>query len=163
MLQLRRKYEFKNRENGIDYIEGDPIAMQLIVNSELDENKNLWLKSLTDDLDDRALTEKLTKEYGKNKDNRFYASVMNVVVRANRGKFEEDKDMCDALREIFEDELNERERKGLEQGLEEGVWAMISFCQEMNITYENTLEQVMKKFELSRGQAEEKIKRYWNR
>lgn len=172
-----RNYILRQIENGIYYIDGDPITMQLIVNSELDTNKNLWLKSLTDDLNDQTLAKKLAEEYGKNKDKKLYTSVMDVVVRANREKFEEDKDMCNALREIFQNELNEREqigiRQGLEQGLEQGieqgieqglrqgVKALISFCQEMDIPYANTLEKVIEKFGFTRTQAEETMTMFW--
>ena len=38
---------------------------------------------------------------------------MDVIVRANKGLFEEvkEKDMCDAIRELFQDEIEEVTKK----------------------------------------------------
>ena len=35
-----------------------------------------------------------------------YRSVMELIVRANKQKFEEVKGMCDALRELMKDEID---------------------------------------------------------
>lgn len=40
----------------------------------------------------------------------------SLIVRANRGKFEEVKGMCDALMELMKDELDEREKIGEKRG-----------------------------------------------
>lgn len=55
---------------------------------------------------------------------------MDVIVRANEEKFKEDDDMiCDALMEIIQDKLDEREKQileraekqGMERGMQEGI------------------------------------------
>lgn len=50
----------------------------------------------------------------------LYQAVMNVILRANREEAEAEKKMCDALRELFADELKESEIRGIEQGTETG-------------------------------------------
>lgn len=45
---------------------------------------------------------------------------MDIIVRANHEMFEEAKEMCDALRELFADEFKENRREGLQAGLKEG-------------------------------------------
>ena len=47
---------------------------------------------------------------------------MDVIVRANKGLFEEvkEKDMCDAIRELFQDEIEEATKKVRTEALLEG-------------------------------------------
>ena len=55
----------------------------------------------------------LATEYEKNRNNVLYKAMMDVIVRANKGLFEEvkEKDMCDAIRELFQDEIEEATKK----------------------------------------------------
>ena len=55
----------------------------------------------------------LATEYEKNRDNALYKAMMDVIVRANKLLFEEvkEKDMCDAIRELFQDEIEEVTKK----------------------------------------------------
>lgn len=109
-LRNERKFVIENVGAGIYYISGDIIPMQVLVQSELSKKENLWLRSLTDKLESREDTEQLVEAYkGKNK-NPLYESVMDIIVRANSEKFEEENKMCDALRELMADEFDKRER-----------------------------------------------------
>lgn len=45
---------------------------------------------------------------------------MNIIVRANKKEFQEVKDMCEALEELMRDELEERRRLGMQQGIQQG-------------------------------------------
>ena len=54
------------------------------------------------------------EEYSKNQANALYRSVMELIVRANKQKFEEVKGMCDALRELMKDEIDAEVNKRLE-------------------------------------------------
>ena len=46
---------------------------------------------------------------------------MDIIVRANHEMFEEAKEMCDALRELFADEFKENRREGLQEGRQKGL------------------------------------------
>ena len=117
---FRRGYQITQKDAGIYYIEAgetfQQIPMQLIILSELSADDNLWLKSLSNNIQDYDQIEKLSNEYGKNKDRNLYQSVMNVIIRANKEKFKEEKSMCEALRELFQEELSESESKGENKG-----------------------------------------------
>ena len=64
----------------------------------------------------------LATEYEKNRNNALYKAMMDVIVRANKGLFEEvkEKDMCDAIRELFQDEIEEVTKKVRIEALQEG-------------------------------------------
>ena len=75
--------------------------------------KNLWLYSLTDTLEDMSVTRQLLEDYKKNKENQLYQAVMEIIVKANENRLKEGKrDMCNALLELMKDELDEKREKG---------------------------------------------------
>ena len=51
----------------------------------------------------------------KHQKNALYRSVMELIVRANKQKFEEVKGMCDALRELMKDEIEAEAKKLAEE------------------------------------------------
>ena len=114
-LKTKLRYQVKKAESGIYYVTGDKIPIQIIVTKELTEAENLWLKSLTNELEQNETAEKLLEEYSKNQANALYRSVMELIVRANKQKFEEVKGMCDALRELMKDEIEAEAKKLAEE------------------------------------------------
>lgn len=106
-LHKRNYYKVFPQEDGIYYVLGADFPIQIIVTNELDWEENMWLKSLTDKIDAKKVDE-IAEAYYPNRKNPLYKSIMDIVVRANRNKFEEVKGMCDALRELFKDELEEQ-------------------------------------------------------
>lgn len=117
-LREERKYYIKRNNSGIYYVTGDKIPIQIIVTKELSRMENLWLGSLTNQLKDTADAEALIRNYEKNESNHLYKSVMNIIVEANKAKFEEVRAMCEALDEIFKDKFDEKRSEGEEIGKE---------------------------------------------
>lgn len=111
-------------ECGIYYISDSLFPIQLIVQKQLSEDENLWLQSLTNDLQEKRKTEKLLIDYKKHERHMLYRSAMNIIVNANRERFEV-SDMCEALDEIlefhFKGKLEAGWREGLEKGMQEGL------------------------------------------
>ena len=114
-LKTKLRYQVKKAESGIYYVTGDKIPIQIIVTKELTEAENLWLKSRTNELEQNETAEKLLEEYSKNQANALYRSVMELIVRANKQKFEEVKGMCDALRELMKDEIDAEVKKQVQE------------------------------------------------
>lgn len=119
-LITERHYEIQKEESGIYYVKGDYFPIQFVVTSRLSEEKNFWLKNLTNQLESKS-TGRILDEYGKHKKDNLYKSVMNVIVRANKKAFKEEKEMCEALMELMKDELDEAEQKGREEGHASGI------------------------------------------
>ena len=115
-LTKKRCFQIQETESGIFYVTGDFIPIQIIVTKKLSKEENLWLASLTDHLDSEAEAEKLVTEYRNHTTNKLYQSVMDIIVRANHKQFEEAVKMCEALKELFEDEFQERENRGIQEG-----------------------------------------------
>ncbi|MDE7045327.1 MAG: hypothetical protein K2O97_10025 [Acetatifactor sp.] len=135
-LIQEHRLNVEQQEEGIYYLEGNIFPMQLIVTSRLSPEKNLWLNSLTNDLRKENM-DRLLQEYGKHSNENLYRSVMNLIVRANREKFEEGKAVCDALKELFRKDIEEARR----EGRLEGVLAMIADNLEEGISAGRTLEK----------------------
>lgn len=130
--------------------------MQFIITSELEED-NLWLKNLTNDLAERKTAEKLLREYGKHKKDELYRSVMDIIVRANRGKFEGVKGICDALMELMKDELDERERRGEKRG---EIKSLVETCMEFGVSRADIIARLTRKFKLTEEAAEKVYRKY---
>lgn len=99
--------------------------MQIVLTGELNKLENLWLYCLTDELRGQKEAEELAIEYKKHKKEKLYESVMDVVVRANNEKFREAKNMCKALEELMEDELNKKKLEGFQEGRQELLIAKV--------------------------------------
>lgn len=94
--------------------------LQLLVNGQLSRKENIWLSRLRRNLSVENDIEILAGEYRGREKNPDYAAVMNLIVQANREQCEEAKVMCEALRELFAEELAEA-AFGREQGRAAGL------------------------------------------
>ena len=68
---------------------------------------------------------KLMREYEKHRKSKDYAAVMNLITRANWEQMEVEKKMCDALNELFAEELKEADSRGITEGMKQGKREMI--------------------------------------
>ena len=105
---------------GIYYVSGPKIPIQVIVTQQLSKEKNLWLRSLTDRIKDKEDMKRLLNEYREKQKNPLYESVMQMIVRANEEKFKEADCMCEALNRIIQDQIEEEIRNSLQAGYDEG-------------------------------------------
>ena len=135
----------EKQAEGIYYIINDRIPIQILVSSELSEEENLWLRSLSNNIKDTSIIDKLSKEYNEHQTDELYKAAMNVIVRANREQFEEAKDMCEALREIWADDIE----KAREEGLKIGIRRMIISSNELGVATERVKEMLVKNYELT--------------
>ena len=121
-LKEVRHYTIDNPEEGIYYVIGDILPIQILVTNRLSPEKNLWLYSLTDTLEDMSVTRRLLEDYKKNKEDQLYQAVMEIIVKANENQLKEGKrDMCNALLELMKDELDEKREEGIKEGESLGV------------------------------------------
>lgn len=92
-------------------------------------------------------------EYGKHEKAPRYQAVMNLIVEANQEVFsKEDEKMCEALRKIMSDELEERENIGRTEGRIEGI---IETGIEIGLSEEDILGKLQKKLDVSLQKAQE--------
>ena len=105
---------------GIYYVSGPKIPIQVIVTQQLSKEKNLWLRSLTDRIKAKEDMKRLLNEYREKQKNPLYESVMQMIARANEEKFKEADCMCEALNRIIQDQIEEKIRNSLQAGYDEG-------------------------------------------
>lgn len=175
--EKERHYIVKKEDDGIYYILGDKIPIQLILTSQLSEERNFWLRNLTNNIKGLEKAQRIIVQYEQHKNSGLYQSVMDMIVRANRETFEEVKSMCKALEELMKDELDacrnfgfkqgieqgiERGiEQGMEQGMVRGIKSLIETCQELGLSKEETLIRVKNKFSLEEENAVESLEKYW--
>lgn len=117
-LEEVRGIHTKLAEKGIYYLEGDPIPIQLLITPELSRKENYWMQNLRTDLKAGGEIRELMMRYEQYRKRKDYEAVMDLITRANWEQMEEEKKMCDALNELFAEELKEADARGRAAGLE---------------------------------------------
>ena len=119
-------YHIRLHVPGIYYVEGLPIPVQIVVTEELRSQLHPALRMLTRKLEQSDLLEfmECVNGFTKPGDRQNADAVLQVSVSANRKIFDQVRRnnviMCEALRELFKDELEEAHEKGKSAGLSEG-------------------------------------------
>ena len=152
-----RKISIKTYAPGIYHLTGDSFPMQLIIIHELSIEEYYWLYYLRNDLKAGAEIEDLAKHYFPNQNSKLYQAVMNVIVRGNKKEMEVDRHMCEALYELFEDKMEEREK----EWREETVRCLVETCEELGVSCKETEKKLIDKLALPKEMAEKYIQRYW--
>ena len=123
-------YIIEKQSPGIYYVNGLSVPTQIVVTNELNSQNHESLKVLsksaqTDDI--QRFTE-LASAFTEPGDKEKADAVLQVSVAANRKNYDKVRrtsDMCEALRELFSDEIEAEKararREGLEEGREEGI------------------------------------------
>ena len=88
---------------------------------KLSDKENYWLQSMRTNLRAGAEIRKLMSEYEKHRKSKDYAAVMDLITRANWEQMEVEKKMCDALKELFAEELKEADSRGRSEGMRQGL------------------------------------------
>ena len=138
---------------GIYYLKGDPIPMQLLITPRMSDKENYWIQSMRTDLRAGEEIQKLMREYEKHRKSKDYTAVMNLITRANWEQMEVEKMMCDALNELFAEELKEADNKGRTEGRREMIFAFlkagvdIKTVKEASGLNENEIESIRREME----------------
>ena len=119
-IKETRGIEVQQQSDGIYYLQGDAIPMQFLYIPKLDKEENYWLQTLRNNLAAGEEIRTLMANYEKNRKSKDYSAVMNLVTRANWTQMEVEKKMCDALNELFAEELKEADARGRKSGMIEG-------------------------------------------
>ncbi len=99
----------------------------------------------------------MAKEYKRKEKDPLYEAAMDLIVRANRHVCEEEWMMCQALRELFQDEFERYEEMGRRKGVEQGVKALICSDAEAGVDRAFTIAKLKKYFSMSQEDAEKAI------
>lgn len=120
-LKEERGVEIEKVSPGIYYLKNEFIPIQIILSHELPPAENRWLNNLRDDLQADEQTNLLLKDYQEHKDSKIYQAAMDIIVRANEKAIEEARDVCEALKELFADEIKEQVEAQVKEQVEAQV------------------------------------------
>ena len=119
-LEQDRKMAVQQQDSGIYYLIGDAIPIQLVIVPKLSKEHNYWLNNLRNDLKAGSEIKNFIENYGKNKNSKLYQALADAVMRANWEKLKEGSNMCEALKELFADDLRESREQGIIEGRNAG-------------------------------------------
>lgn len=129
-------------DDGIYYLLGDAIPIQLIVVPALSKENNYWLNNLRNDLKSGGEIRRFIELYEKNKNSKLYQALADTIMRANWKEVKEERKMCEALKELFADDLRESELKGRNAGKIEGKIELVIKKYGKGCTVEETAEML---------------------
>lgn len=111
-LRADRGITVKEIENGIYYLSGDVIPIQLLLIPKLSKKNNYWLNNLRNDLKAGGEIRSIIEKYEKYKNSKLYQALADTIMRANWEEVEAERNMCEALRELFADDLEQSRNEG---------------------------------------------------
>ena len=126
MQELEKSgYECKKETAGIYYVSGVMFPLQIIASSELDTDMHVQLKALTNHLEESLMRQYLLKVSAfAEREKNLADVVLQVIVNSNMEKVQKwkgsERIMCEALRVLMADELNEERVEGRIEGKREG-------------------------------------------
>ena len=72
-------------------------------------------ENLRTDLEGSEEINELVRRYEERKSSHYYQAVMDLIVRANKEKIEEERYMCEALHELFAEDVEKEAEKAAEE------------------------------------------------
>ncbi len=153
-LKRVRNITVERQSKGIYYLKGDALPMQFLYLKELDTEENYWLQALRTNLMAGKEIRTLVSNYEKNRHSKDYSAVMNFIARANWKQMEEEKQMCDALNELFAEELKEADFIGSTRG------AIRAYCN-VGLSYDETLSKIKEEYKITEEKAKELLDKNW--
>ena len=114
-------YECRKETAGIYYVSGVMFPVQIIESSELDVDMHVQLKALTNQLNETVMRQYLLEVSAfAEREKNLADIVLQVIVNGNMEKVREwkgsERIMCEALRVLMADELNEERVEGQREG-----------------------------------------------
>ena len=122
MQELEKSgYECKKETVGIYYVSGVMFPVQIIASSELDVDMHVQLKALTNHLEESLMWKYLQEvSVFTEREKNLADVVLQVIVNSNMEKVQKwkgsEQTMCEALRVLMADELNEERVEGQREG-----------------------------------------------
>lgn len=122
-------YRISRKTGGIYYMEvmNGNVPVQFVVTNELNRENHIWVTSLMRNLSQRQAEELIrqAEELSSETDYKCIDSLLQVVIAENNQTFfqlkEADGEMCDALKELMRDEIEQSHKEGIERGIEQGI------------------------------------------
>ena len=144
---------------GVYYVEGKTwFPTQIVVTGELNQEAHIWLKGLSGNLEKSDIQKMMDerKHMTEKADRELADSVLEVSISANRKIVEEligDESMYEALMEIMEPRIKQREDAIMKKGIQDTVDTLKDFGHKD----EEIKTAIIKRYNLSLEEAEDYI------
>ena len=145
LLEHLKKFkgiEVEKQEAGLYYLLGDSFPIQLVIVKELSKEENYWLQNLRCNLKTGEEIQEVVRRYEQVKHKAYYSDVMNLIVRANQKQMEEEKNMCEALNELFAEELKEADLRGRKEGRNVGQIEKLKELVQKKLAKNQSIEKI---------------------
>lgn len=173
-------YKITNAHKGIYYIENKVLfPTQVIVTKELEKAGHLWLNALSGTMQRKDMQELIERirELRTKEEQEMADSVLQVSIKANEKLMQEmigDENMCEALMEMLQPKLQQREnsirleslnkgiREGKLEGIREekhrGIQGAVNTLKEFGHSDKEIQAAIMRNYALTEEEAEQFLK-----
>ena len=141
-LKKFKKYWVEEKEKGIYYVYGDLIPIQILITKKLSAEENLWLKSLTNKLNEAETAEKLIENYMDHKESSLHRSMIETIMRANQKLFQEVNVMSDIFMEIVQEKFDRKLKEEVDKAVGAAVDAAVE--EAVGVAVEEATEKAVK-------------------
>ena len=148
---------------GIYYVEGKAwFPTQIVVTRELDQDAHIWLKGLSGNLEKDDIQKMMAERnhMTEKADRELADSVLEVSISANRKIVEEligDESMYEALMEIMEPRIKQREDAKIEEERKKGIQGTVDTLRDFGHKDAEIKTAIIKRYNLSLEEAEDYI------
>lgn len=158
-----KKISYRKYADGIFYLESLPFPVQIIITREIGKKEHTWLRSLSENMNTEEMTALVDAISRPEEpyDKELADAVFQVSIQANRKTMEllkESDTMCQALLEIMEPEIREREARGEARGKADGI---ISTLLDLDYPNGEIISTLQRKLKITEEQAEEYLSKYY--
>ena len=145
---------------GIYYVGGKTwFPTQIVVTGELDQDAHMWLKGLSENLEKDDIWKMLDERnhMTEKADRELADSVLEVSLSANRKLVEEligDESMYEALMEIMEPRIKQREDAKIEEERKKGIQITVKSLRDFGVGKEDIRKVIIKNYGLSESDVD---------
>ena len=115
------------------------------------------MQSLRNNLHSGGEIRDLIDAYDKKKTQPLYQADMDVILQANWKEAEVEKEMCETLRKLFAEELEEEKRNGVKQG----ITALVKAAYDWKMPKHEVIQKIVEEFQITGSEAENFVKAYY--
>ena len=146
---------------GIYYVGGKTwFPTQIVVTGELDQEAHIWLKGLSGNLEKDDIQRMMAERnhMTEKADRELADSVLEVSISANRKIVEEligDESMYEALMEIMEPKIKQREDAKIAEERKKGIQITVKSLKDFGVGEEDIKKVIIRNYGISEGDAKE--------
>ena len=86
---------------------------------------------------------------------------MEVIMQANWKEAEVERKMCEALKRLFAEDIEEGRKRGEREGRKEGITALVKVAYDWKMPKQEVIRKIVEQFQITGNEAENFVEAYY--